>query len=308
MNKWFVYDGYDGNGRILNGFAYTSDIYIEGGESHAGYTEVTDPILLAKLRGKHYIQTIADPTVLEEDHRSINYETELRTGISLDKYFILNNDGTLHEFYRDDDRDGVVNKCIHIDYIYEYNPDDLAMGLAPSLVQVIKKTKVWCYYLEDGVTLDNSDDLAGRTGTQRVTSKEKVKYYHTTQERLEMGSKRRKNLEVIASEKMATAFVLLGVLPSQADGIGKAKEIASFYSNDLTEYRDHANDSVFNSITNDAQFPELDTIFPDQATIDAMPEPQKSQLNGAIALYGLEDMRGKSIKTYVVEKLKGEVK
>ena len=304
---WFKYIGFNYEaGVLLSGYEYPENgLLVEADTQPENYEPVTDINYLTYLRGKHYIETLVD-TKTNKDYRNLIDSVDLRSGVSINYQYDFNNDGT---FSKVTALHG-LNKVYEITFTYEYNQEDIDDNRPISLVGVNKKVEKTLYYFEDGQTIDDFDDVEGRTLEDRLTSKEIEFTYPNLYSQLQFGAKKREQLQIIATEKLAISTILLGIYSNNNQARKLAQRLSNKYDRQFNQYRDRATDTIFNKIeTDDANNIGviLDNIFPDLATIDLMPEPQRTQIQGAIQLYGLQDVVGKTLRAYVLGKLKGEL-
>ena len=307
--SWFRYIGFDyDNGVLREGFDYpVLGLEIEADTApNEEYELITDVNYLSVIRGSHYIESIKDP-LIAKDFRNLNLDTDLISGVSINYEFKFNNDGSFREVLA---KHGNNNVC-KITFSYIENQSDLSDNLPPSLTGVIQKKEIHEFFFEDGQTLDSFDTLEGRSGMSRVTSKEVDVFYPNLYTQLQFGSRKREQLQIIASEKLAIATIVLGIFSNDRQAKRFAQRISDKYDRQFNQFKDRATDTIFNRIQNDTANNVggiLDNVFPALTSINSLPELQKQQLLGAIQLYGLEDMLGKTLRDYTVGKLRGELK
>lgn len=233
---------------------------------------------------------------------SINYKSELRSGVRLTPAFHLTNDGLLEKtiYYYDG------KPIIKISEDYSYNTVDEANTEMPiSKRGIHKRLKKWEYYFEDG-TLDESGDL----GTFKV----KEKLYLTDREGLVIGGKRRFNIQITLSERAGTALVIMGVFSDSKEVKDAMRNISATYSSNFNEYEKYGTESIYEDIQNDTSFSWLNTYIPTEQDLNnmvsagQMSATQQAMLNGAFNAYDLASLRGLTIRQYFIEKLKGNLK
>ena len=252
---------------------------------------------------RHLLRSLCVSSVKNKDLTAINYKTELATGVRLEAEVNLTNDGLINETIYYYEKDGVKNAVIKIKETYVYQTSDLSFS--PAERGMYSQEKKWQYYFEDG-TLDVSDK----------NTKIKFKEYKTNRQILEVGNSRRTNVNSVLSEKLGAIFVILGICVDDAVSTSKKKaydilrSFSSKYSTDFTEYKTYGTTNIYTSITNDTEFTWLNTHVPTEAQLVASGKTavEGATYQGIVDALELNDMQDKSIRTYFVEKLKGNLK
>jgi len=124
-------------------------------------------------KGTHYIRTLVTDYARTKEVTSLNYKTDLKSGIRLDPVHYFTADGLLnYTIYLHGDI-----PVLRVSEVYEYNAADAAnTEMNQSKKAIHSRNKIWEYYFEDG-TLDTSDTDNSRDGEDRETSKSKEKIY-----------------------------------------------------------------------------------------------------------------------------------
>lgn len=272
----------------------------------------SDLLALNKVgdKGVHYLRLLCTDHTKDKDLISINYKTDLKSGIYLDPNFKLTNDGLLDYYTHLHNNKGVI----HITYKYQYSQKDLENPNIPlSSKEVLKKIKLLEFFFEDG-TLDTSDTDNGRFMEHRLTSKEKEKRYSNLIQKLELGAKRRKNIKSAASKVIGAALILLGICSNDEEAKNKMSIVTGSFNSEFNQYQEFGFGDIYESLSNDKNIDFLDAYFPTSNEINSMhlagqiTEIEKLQMLGAVQLYGMEDIQGRTIKNYLIEKLKGNLK
>jgi len=252
--------------------------------------------------GYHLIRDLVTPYAKKKDLISINYKTDLKSGVRLDPIYYFTNDGLLEKtmyLYEN-------NPVITVYESYQYNTTDEAnSNMNISKRGIHSRTKIWRYYFEDG-SLDESN--------KEGTYKEKTKKYSTDIEGLIVGAKRRNNIQIILSQRAGTLLVIMGVFSGTKEVKDAMRSVSAEYSADFQEYEKYGTELIIDKIASDTKYPWLNTYIPsDQnlanlVTAGQMSATQEGMLKGAFSAYDLTNIQGMTIRDYFVEKLKGNIK
>ena len=252
--------------------------------------------------GYHILRGLVTEHASHKEITSINYKTELKSGVRLLPHHFFTNDGFLERTlytYKDKPVLEIIEK-------YEYNAEDYSDTTIPwSKKGVISRTKTWKYYFEDG-SLDNS----GIEGTYKV----KEKPYETDLQALIVGKKRRYNIQIILSQRIGTILVILGVFDTGAKVKEELRHLSKTYSVDFQEYEKYGSDDIYNSIEKDTLYSWFNVKVPTNQDIDNLisgnqiSSEKGAMLKGAIEAYTLTNLQGLTLRQYFIEKLKGNEK
>lgn len=253
-------------------------------------------------KGFHYIRKLVTNYAKTKDLISINYKTDLKSGVRLDPVHHFTNDGLLdNTVYLFEDK-----PVLNVSEIYSYSKTDMENKDMPlSKKGIYSRTKIWRYYLEDG-TLDESNDEG--------TYKEKKKLYKTDIESLTIGSRRRHNIQIILSQRAGALLVILGVFQESKEVQDAMRNISATYSANFQEYEKYGTELIFDDILNDTTYSWLDTYVPTDIDLNNMViaghinEQTKAIIQGTFNTYDLTNIQGMTIRNYFVEKLKGNMK
>lgn len=257
--------------------------------------------------GVHYLKTLVTESSQKKEITAINYKTDLKSGIRLNPIFDFTNDGLLENtiYYFED------KPVLKVSEMYTYNALDLQNdNMMLSKKAIHGRVKKWQYYFEDG-TLDTSDDDNGRSGEDRLTSKEKSKIYESVIQGLTVGNKRRHVIQMSFSERAGICLVLLGIFPGPKEVQDDMRRLSSVYSSSFQEYQKYGTEDILENITNDTTFTWLNITFPTNLQLDQMEQgqvissTQKTIIKSMIDLYSLQNIQGMTIRKYMIEKLKG---
>lgn len=252
--------------------------------------------------GYHFIRDLVTKYAQKKDLISINYKTDLKSGVRLDPIHYFTNDGLLEKtMYFYDSK-----PVLEVSEVYQYNSiDEQNTEMPISKRGIHSRTKTWRYYFEDG-TLDE-------TNTEG-TYKEKSKIYKTDIEGLVVGAKRRHNIQIILSQRAGTLLVIMGVYQDSKSVKDAMRNLSAKYSANFQEFEKYGTENIFDDIANDTEFAWLNTYIPsntDMANLVAagqMSSAQVAQLQGAFAHFDLTNIQGMTIRQYFIEKLKGNTK
>lgn len=252
--------------------------------------------------GFHFIRTLVTNYAKKKDLISINYKTDLNSGVRLDPVYHFTNDGLMDKtiYYYND------KPVLQVSEIYEYNKNDLNnsnMFLSKKGIHSRKKT--WRYFFENG-----NLDLSNIEGTFKT----KEKYYKTDIEGLVVGSKRRHNISIILSQRAGTLLVIMGIFPGAKEVKDAMRSISAKYSANFQEYEKYGTELIIDDIIKDTDFKWLDVYIPTNTDMSNMVAAgqmsisQKAMLEGALKFYNLTNIQGMNIRNYFCEKLKGNIK
>lgn len=252
--------------------------------------------------GYHLIRELVTNYAKKKDLISINYKTDLKSGVRLDPIHYFTNDGLLEKtMYLHGSKPVLL-----VSEEYEYNQADEANSEMPiSKRGIHNRTKTWRYYYEDG-TLDE-------TNTEG-TYKEKSKIYKTDIEGLVVGGKRRHNIQIILSQRAGTLLVIMGVFQDSKQVKDAMRAVSNTHSTAFTEYEKFGTETIYDEISNDTTHQWLNTYIPTNqdltnlVTAGQMSATQEAMLKNAFAYYDLTNIQGMTIRQYFIEKLKGNTK
>lgn len=237
---------------------------------------------------QHRIRGLVVNSSKINDIFSIDYKRDLLSGIRLKPEFEFTNDGLLKNtkyYYETEDKQLVV----FVDEEYVYSPKDL--DLNPSERAIIRREKKWHWTFQNGEIDNNSDNV-----------KVKPKNYDTYAARISIGTRRRKNIIGRASENIATVLVLTGKASSTQDAVNKLRDFSRLNNDGLQAYTQYADTQIYEDI-NGLDYSWLDSILPPANNLPGVLLPYKPLIETK-----LSDLQGKTVREYLVLKLKGLVK
>lgn len=251
--------------------------------------------------GYHFLRSLTTTHTREKELVSINYKTDLKSGIRLEPFYHFTNDGLI------DRTEYSYNgkPVLRVTEIYTYIPQNANDAtVPPSKKGIEKRIKTWRYYFEDG-TLDESN-IEG-------TFKEKEKYYKTVTDEIQVGKRRRENIKIILSQRAGTILIIMGVFPDVKTANNTMRQMSLTYSINFQEYEHYGTDTIYEDIQNDTLYSWLNTYVPTTSDLIAMvnagqmTQQQSDALSGAIQVYNLQSLQGLTIRQYFIEKLKGNI-
>ena len=195
-----------------------------------------------------YILGLVSPAIAKKDIISINYKTELLSGVRLEPVYIFTNDGLLdktsyyHE-YVDEQNNPQSKLVLEVSEVYTAKPEDA--GLNPSEKALEKRTKTWKWAYEDGL-LDE------------VNIKEKEKPYKTSAQQRRLGERRRENIISAFSDNVGMVLVLQGIATDAVDADQKLKELARVFHDNLDTYKIYGDEQIYIDVANDTVITWLD--------------------------------------------------
>lgn len=250
--------------------------------SHVGSTAWEAPC--------HRICDDVSNVIAEKPIYAINYKTELEPEIIYTPVFIIGDVGATAgllertEYYRDfvdNDNKGTIVLQVEETYII----DDSEVGADHTRKPVLSRTKTWKYYMDDG-TIDET------------VSKSKTKLYNTRTKRHKEGVKRRTNVIEQLIDNVGTAGILAAMagatagFTSEEDAHVKLTLLQERDADEFSSWTTSGLGSLTSVVTNDNDTDWLDLVIPDFAHTQAL----------------VPWMIGLTLRYYIVEKLKGNIK
>ena len=228
-----------------------------------------------------------DAAVNNEDHLSINYKTELKSGINYTPVYIIHdvgeNAGLLDktEYYRgfvDENNKGELILVVEESYTIDNSDPTLDHTAKPML----ERTKTWKH-------VRKSD---GQLEEKASKKKVKGKKYNTRRKRHIEGIRRRENVVEQLIDNVGLGGVLSGAFTDESDAHDKLTSLQELHAAAFSGWKTSGRGSLVNVIQNDATTAWLDTVVPDNGTTQAM----------------CPWMINLSFRAYIQDKLKGNVK
>lgn len=241
--------------------------------------EYEDYTTESKNRAKPIILGMVNAQVAGKDIQDINYKTELKSENNLHAIQFFGKSGFLEktEMYKDYiDQNNKGQLVIEINEVYATDP--AFDSLNPSEREVVSRVKTRIWKKNDNSNVEKT----------KVTSKK----YDTRKKKKAEGIRRRNNIVDAMTDNLGTAGVVSGTF---ADPIIARTELLAFkrlHNNSLPDYYETANGDIYTEVANDVTTAWLDNVVPDNATTQAL----------------VPQMVGKSFRTYIIDKLKGNVK
>lgn len=264
---------------------------------------------LASQDNIHWLRTLVTDKASLQDLTSIDYKNSLLSGIRLDPVVTFTEDGLIDNVIYN--YEGAPVLCVTEKYTYN-EQDEADASIPKSKRGISGRLKIWEYHYENG-TLDKDDTEENRSGKDRITSKDKYKTYNNITG-LEVGVKRRKNIQVIAAENMSAALLIMGQLgipnsfTSKKQAFNQMRKISNRYAGAFNQYEKYGTEAVFKKIQDDTEFNWLDIRILTDVEIDAsVPSPASDSIKGAFSAFKITQMQGMTIRDYFISKLKGDI-
>jgi len=226
---------------------------------------------------------IEEDSDADKDFRSINYKTELKTGVSYNPVFTFHTSGAMSgliektDYYKnfvDMDNPGTLVIRVEEVYTLEDAPQLYNSGRA-----ILSRIKTWKY-----ATIPNGD-------LDEENVKTKVKLYDTRKKRHDETVRRRNNILEQLIDNVGLAGVLSGTFADVTDAHENLTEIQIVYSAAMDAWLSSGHGTVYDDIANDTQLPWLeDTVADNPYTQAKVPW-----------------MIGIKYKDYIVDKIKGNI-
>ena len=258
-------------------------------ELSAGDKTILDGIISAHtiIDNGYEIEDDVDVQIKGKGVLSINYKTELKSNVAYTAEFIIHfsglNAGLLDKtnYYRDYvDENDKGTLVLVVEEVYTI--DDSEPTLPHSAKPAVERDKTWKHVRKsDGVPEDNS-------------SKQKVKNkkYNTRAKRHKEGNRRRQNIMEQLIDHVGLAGVLSGAFSDEQDAFEKLTQLQADHSAAFSAWKNSGRGPIYDDVTNDLTTAWLNTVVPDNASTQAM----------------CAWMIGMNFRTYIVDKLKGNVK
>jgi len=221
------------------------------------------------------IYDLIPDSIKNKKANSINYKTELKDGVTLHPVYNIGNDGLIVDttYYNNYvDSNNVGEEILKV--IESYQTDLNEPIKSAKTVQ--SRIKQWRYKKKD-----NTEEIL----------KNRNKIYDTFDKQNKEGTRRRQNIINQAKVKIATALVLTGQSPDSSDATIKLVELFEEYQKSFTTYEKSGKGSVYNDLLNDITYLWLDVVVQDDVNTQ----------------YMIPEMIGMSIRSYSIEKLKGNI-
>jgi hypothetical protein len=215
---------------------------------------------------------------------SINYKTQLKTGISYTPVYHLHDVGTYSgllektEYYKDFVDVTNMGELI-LSISEEYTIDNSDILLNNSAKPTTSRTKTWTW-------VDESGEL------DLVNKKTKTKLYDTRRKRHIEGMRRRDNIIEQFVDNVGLAGILSGVFIDESDAHEKLTLLTELHSNSFTGWKTSGRGSLIDVVENDTSTTWLDDIVLDNPYTQSM----------------CSWMIGMTFRHYTQEKLKGNIR
>ncbi len=165
--------------------------------------------------------------------------------------------------------------CVDESYVIDDSDTSIVFSARPA----ISRQKVW--------------KLAKLDGTlETIKIKQKTKLYNTRRKSHEEGIRRRKNIEEQLIDNVALAGILSAVFADENDAYDKLVELQEAHENAFASWINSGRGSLYDDITNDTTHTWLTSTIADNENTQAE----------------CDWMIGLTFKSYIVEKLKGNIK
>lgn len=228
------------------------------------------------------IYDVVSDEVKKKDFRSINYIAELLSGVKLHSVQEFTDDGFVlstkwYKDYINSTSKGILFLVVDESYVTNSSQS----GLHPSQREVESraKTRKW----------NNS-----KTDSTKFNSKEKVtdKKYDTRSKKSKEGERRRNNIISMLTENVGTGGILSGVFTDPENANNELTNLLETYNGAFSTYIKTGRGTIYSDIENDSSISWLDSTVLDTAQTQFM----------------CPWMVGMTLKLYIVEKLKGNIK
>lgn len=223
------------------------------------------------------IVTLAREEFKGKPYQYIIYKKELDNEIGLKAKFTYTKEGFVTtEYFQayNADTQAFTNPVLRVEEEYEVFDDNYFS----SGKSVKSRNKKWYYADTDGVY-------------ETIPSRVVPKSYTDTNQKLKEGNRRRGNIISELSKQVATVLIATGLASDAAVAEAMIGAFIVTYDHDLGIYQRYAIDSIFTSIDTDITFPWLNQVIP----------------NVALPSIDISTAAGLTLRTYSIERLKGEI-
>jgi hypothetical protein len=232
--------------------------------------------------GHALINDLVNPGINTNDHRDINYKTQLKDGISLHPVHYFSDDGLIEKTelylnYLDEQNKGIL--ILVVDEVYTLNQNQI--DLPKTAREVIARTKVRKWNIDE----QDADAF-------NVDTKTTIKKYDTRRKKSDEGYRRRKNVIDRLTENVGLAGILSAAFTDENDANTRLIELLAIYSQQYNIYKEVGSPDMHNAIDVDAVTTWLDTVVIDNAYTQSM----------------CPWMIGMTFREYIKDKLNGDIK
>lgn len=279
------YRGFYIEGDDINVLGYTFSIGTSSGSTFS-YESALDTLIFNHDGVTEYgkYRVLLDVEDNGKDFKSINYKSELKSGVSYTPIFYFHYEGEFAgilektEYYKnyiDKDNKGTLILIVEEDYVIDNEDTTINYSARP----VLSRTKTWKWVKDDG-TIDETN------------VKVKPKLYDTRKKRHVESVARRENIVQQLIDHVGLAGVLSGVFSDSSDAYDELTTLQEFHSNSFSGWVASGRGSLISVIETDTETTWLDSIIPDTPTTQAM----------------CGWMIGLKFRDYIQEKLAGNIK
>ena len=245
---------------------------------------------------EYEIQLDIDGHISEKDIRTINYKTELNTLVSYTPEYKIHNEGSLsglldktcyYRDYIDENNKGVLVLCVKESYTIDSSDATLNNSGKPAT----ERTKTWKYAKVGG-------------GLDEKKTKVKNKKYNTRRKRHVEGIKRRGNILEQLVDNVGMAAVLSGIFTSEGEAHEKLTALLQLHSSAFDGWKSSGRGTLYDDVLNDATTDWFDNVISNATN---QPEPFRTVI-APIEYTPVAHMMDMTMRSYIIEKLKGNIK
>ena len=281
MNRYKVYCETDNRWEYSEGNEAPVGCPVDALHTIKEYSLVIDKLDIKK--NYHIYNDVSSVIKLKNSH-SINYKTELNSGVSYTPIFTIYDEGKYSgllqktEYYKDyiDDNDRGTLVLV-VEEAYVLDESDLTLNHTEKPVQ--ERVKTWKY-----ATTDNVID--------EIDVKNKPKKYNTRRKRHIEGIRRRENIIEQFIDNVGLAGILSGVFVDANDAYEKLTLLQEYHASAFSSWTSSGKGSLIDAVENDNTNLWLNSVVLDNPSTQAM----------------CPWMIGLTFKAYTKDKLKGNIK
>lgn len=245
---------------------------------------------------EYEIELDVEGHISEKDIRTINYKTELNTFVSYTPEYTIHNEGSFsglldetcyYRGYVDESNKGVMVLCVKENYTIDSSDATLNNSGKPAT----ERTKTWKYAKVGG-------------GLDEKKTKVKTKKYNTRRKRHVEGIKRRDNILEQLVDNVGMSALLSGIFTSEGEAHEKLTALLQLHSSAFEGWKSSGRGTLYDDVLNDLTTDWLSSVISNATN---QPEPFRTVI-APIEYTPVAHMMDMTMRSYIVEKLKGNIK
>lgn len=245
---------------------------------------------------EYEIQSDVDSIISQKDIRTINYKTELGNDVCYTPEYIIHDEGinsglldktNYYRDYIDESNKGVL--VLVVEEIYTVDNSDTS--LFNSAKPATSREKKWKYAKKGG-------------GLDEVKFKRRNKKYNTRTKRSKEGRRRRRNIQEQLIDNVGMAGILSGIFISENDVYEKLTLLLQYHNAAFNGWKASGKGTVYDDIESDNVSSWLSLTVCNSVN---QPDITRNEI-APIEYTPVAHMSDMTMKEYIIEKLKGNIK